>query len=114
MPEVYSAADILILASEREGWPNVLLEAMACGARVVATNVSDVPKIVGESAAGTWIRERSVAALVKALHQLLATPVSREATRAYALRFGWDATTRGQIELFKAIKARRARPVRER
>jgi teichuronic acid biosynthesis glycosyltransferase TuaC len=108
MPEVYSAADILILASEREGWPNVLLEAMACGARVVATNVSDVPQIIGDSAAGTWIHERTVEALVKALHELLATSVSREATRAYALRFGWDATTRGQIELFKAIKARRA------
>ncbi len=32
----YSAADVLILASSREGWPNVLLESMACGTPVVA------------------------------------------------------------------------------
>ena len=103
MSEVYSAASILILASEREGWPNVLLEAMACGARVVATNVSDVPQIVTELAAGMWIRERNVQALVGAVRQLLAAPMAREATRAHALRFTWDKTTSGQIELFRQI-----------
>jgi glycosyltransferase involved in cell wall biosynthesis len=106
MPEIYSAADFLILASEREGWPNVLLEAMACGARVVATNVSDVSRIVGARAAGTWIQERSAAALVRALWELLAEPVTRAATREYALRFGWNSTTRGQIDLFNSIRAR--------
>lgn len=107
MPEVYSAADILVLASEREGWPNVLLEALACGARVVSTAVSDVPEIISEPAAGAWIRERSVPALVDALRRVLATQVPREATRAHALRFTWDATTRGQISLFREILRRR-------
>jgi glycosyltransferase involved in cell wall biosynthesis len=103
MSEVYSAASILILASEREGWPNVLLEAMACGARAVATNVSDVPQIITEPAAGMWIRERSIQALVDAVRELLAAPVAREATRAHALRFTWDTTTSGQIELFRRV-----------
>jgi teichuronic acid biosynthesis glycosyltransferase TuaC len=107
MPEVYSAADLLILASEREGWPNVLLEAMACGARVVATNVSDVPQVVTNPAAGAWVRERSVAALAKAVREVLATPIPREQTRTHALNFTWDATTRGQIELFGSILARK-------
>lgn len=103
MPAIYSAADVLVLASEREGWPNVLLEAMACGARVVTTNVSDVPEIVSRPAAGTWLGERSVSALVVALREAVAAQVPREATRAHALRFTWDATTRGQIELFNEI-----------
>ena len=36
MPEVYSAANALVLASSREGWANVLLESMACGTPVAA------------------------------------------------------------------------------
>lgn len=108
MPEVYSAADILVLASEREGWPNVLLEALACGARVVSTAVSDVPEIISDPAAGAWIKERSVPALVDAVRRVLASQVPRQATRAHALRFTWDATTRGQVTLFREILRRRA------
>jgi len=107
MPEMYSAADVLILASEREGWPNVLLEAMACGARVVATNVSDVPSIITGPVAGAWIRERNLPALVRALREVLATPISREETRAHALNFTWHTTTHGQISLFRSILARK-------
>ena len=106
MPEVYSAASVLILASEREGWPNVLLEAMACGARVVATNVSDVPNIVTGPVAGAWVMERNLPALVRALREVLATPIAREQTRAHALNYTWDATSKGQIALFRSIVAR--------
>lgn len=107
MAEIYSAADLLVLASECEGWPNVLLEAMACGARVVTTNVSDVAELVNVSVAGARIAERNAASLADAMRQVLADPVSREATRQHALHFTWDATTRGQITLFRSILRRR-------
>jgi len=107
MPSVYSAADLLLLASEREGWPNVLLEAMACGARVITTRVSDVEDVVNVPAAGAWIEERSAGALVQAVRNVLDTPVDRQLTRAHALGYTWRATTRGQIDLFKEILRRR-------
>lgn len=107
MPAVYSAADLLLLASEREGWPNVLLEAMACGARVVTTRVSDVVEVVNSPAAGLWVAERSADSLAGAIMKLLAAPLPREATRAHALGYTWDETTSGQLALFKRILERR-------
>lgn len=41
----YAGMDLLVLASHREGLPNVMLEAMACGTPVVGTRVGDVPRI---------------------------------------------------------------------
>ncbi|GAB4394888.1 MAG: glycosyltransferase family 4 protein [Kiloniellaceae bacterium] len=107
MPAVYSAADLLILASEREGWPNVMLEAMACGARVVATEVSDVPDVVNGPAAGIWVSERSAESLAQATRGLLAAPVARQETRAHAMDYSWEATTQGQIRLFREILRQR-------
>jgi hypothetical protein len=44
----YSAADALALLSSREGWPNVLLESLACGTPVVATRVFGTPEVMRE------------------------------------------------------------------
>lgn len=107
LAELYAAADVLVLASTREGWANVLLEAMACGTPVVASDAGGSPEVVAEPAAGRIVRERSGAAYAAAIAALLAQPSGRAATRAYAERFSWDATTEGQLALFRAIAARR-------
>jgi glycosyltransferase involved in cell wall biosynthesis len=105
--EVYEAADVLVLASSREGWANVLLEAMACGTPVVASNVWGTPEVVAAPEAGILMRERTGQSVAEAVSALLAKPPPRAATRAYAEGFSWEATTRGQIELFEAVLAAR-------
>ena len=99
----FSAADVSVLASAREGWPNVLLESMACGTPVVATDVGGVREIVTSSAAGTVVADRTPQALAEAISKTLAALPDRAQTRAHAEKFGWDDTTNGQIELFQNI-----------
>lgn len=105
----YSAADVLVLASSREGWPNVLLEAMACGTPVVATRIWGTPEIVQTSAVGVLVDERSATALAGAISGVLAAPPDRQSVRTYAEGFSWQATSAGQADLFEQILKTRER-----
>lgn len=99
----YSAADALILCSSREGWANVLLESMACGTPVVATDIWGTPEVVSNPAAGRLMATRNATALVNSLQDLFAAPPSRDAVRQHAECFSWEETSRAQIELFLKI-----------
>lgn len=99
----YSAADLLVLASSREGWPNVLLEAMACGTPVVATAVGGIPEVVASAEVGRLVNQRTPAALAEAMLGALAARQSRSVVRRYAERFGWDHTSRQQLQLFNSL-----------
>ena len=103
--DIYGAVDALVLASSREGWANVLLEAMACGTPVVASNVWGTPEIVADPAAGVLMADRTPDALADAVEALFSALPDRGATRRYAEQFSWDATTRGQETLFGELVA---------
>lgn len=107
LPGLYSAADVMILASSREGWANVLLESMACGTSVIASSVWGTPEVVASPDAGVLVADRTPEAFAAALQNALAAPLDRAATRRYAERFSWDDTTAGQIRLFEDILSRR-------
>jgi teichuronic acid biosynthesis glycosyltransferase TuaC len=62
-----SACDVLTLPSWNEGTPNVILEAFACGRRVVATRVGGIPDVVTSPVLGELVPPRDVAALAAAL-----------------------------------------------
>lgn len=102
LPGLYGAADVLVLASSREGWANVLLESMACGTPVVATNIWGNPEVVRTSEAGVIV-ERDVRAIADGVRLLWANRPDRAATRIYAEKFSWDETTAGQIAVFRAV-----------
>ena len=106
LPGLYGAADASVLASSREGWANVLLESMACGTPVVASNIAGNPEVVRTRDAGLIVTENTpdcIAASVRALFDPLP---DRAATRAYAEPFSWDDTTAGQLAVFRRVIAR--------
>lgn len=65
------AADVVTLPSYSEGHPNVLVEALACGRPVVATDVGGIPEVV-DAASGVLIRPRDIADLSRGLDVALA------------------------------------------
>jgi len=101
--EHYQAADALVLASSREGWANVLLEAMACGTPVVATPVDGTPEVVASVDGGRLTRDRSAASIAAAIETLFADMPAREATRRYAEGFSWNDTSQGQLAIFERV-----------
>ncbi|OLQ75505.1 hypothetical protein BIT28_23015 [Photobacterium proteolyticum] len=98
----FQAADLSVLASSREGWANVLLESMACGTPVVATNIWGTPEVVKAREAGVLVarNSRDIAA---AIEQLLNTRLSRAETRHYAEQFSWDETTEQLYRIFSEL-----------
>ena len=81
----YRAADLFVLASrvaadgDRDGLPNVLMEAQSQGLPVVATAVAAVPEFVDNGATGLLVPQRDPKALAAAMAALIGDPVRRQA-----------------------------------
>jgi len=103
----YSAADALVLASSREGWANVLLESMACGTPVVATEIWGTPEVVAPHV-GVLVKQRDATAIAAAVGRLLELAPQRVDVRRYAEGFGWGATSAAQLQLFTRIAHQRS------
>jgi teichuronic acid biosynthesis glycosyltransferase TuaC len=102
----YSAADVLVLASEREGWPNVLLESAACGTPVIAFRVGGVPEMLGDPAMGLMVDgPHDPSNLAKAIGTLLAMPQARALVRTAAMAFDWDPVLEAQLNLYRRAAA---------
>ena len=96
-----------VLENDRDGIPNVLVEAMAAGAPVVATGVSGIPELVEDEVNGLLVEPDDPAALADALIRLhedreLADRISQEGRRTVQERFDGDRLAHRLAELFEA------------
>jgi glycosyltransferase involved in cell wall biosynthesis len=71
IPLWLAACDVLALPSWHEGTPNVVLEALACGRRVVATRVGGVPDVIHSDALGELVNPKDIPALAAAIQRSL-------------------------------------------
>ncbi|HEY2547604.1 MAG TPA: glycosyltransferase family 4 protein [Candidatus Acidoferrum sp.] len=85
----FSAADVSCLVSSREGWPNVLMESIACGTPVVATRAGGVPEIIYSTDLGL-LAEQDIDSVAAALESALAKTWDREALARHAQSRGWS------------------------
>ena len=90
IPYFYSAADCSVLASYREGCPNVVLESLACGTPVVATDVGAVPDILPSPAAGRIVPPQQVEPLQQAIKGVLDRKWDAQAVRTASGVHSWD------------------------
>jgi teichuronic acid biosynthesis glycosyltransferase TuaC len=103
LKDYYNAVDILVLASSREGMPNVLTESIACGTPVITTAAGGAPEVVLNSAVGILMQERTPQAVAKAFRTLMKQYPDREYVRAHAEKFDWEQTSMGLYKLFSVI-----------
>ncbi|MFH2066621.1 MAG: glycosyltransferase [Pseudomonadota bacterium] len=79
--EHMSCADVLCLSSRREGYPNVLIEAISCGLPVVATRVGGVPTIVVEGRNGLTVEPENPEDMANKLKQALSHEWNRQVVK---------------------------------
>lgn len=107
----YNAADVFCLASSKEGRANVLLESLACGTPVVATNVWGNPEVITGPEYGLLV-ERSPESIAAALRTALTKIWDRSVIAQYATTHTWNATATRVIENFdEAFRSRTPSPV---
>ena len=100
----YAAADVFALASEKEGWPNVLFEALACGTPPVATRVWGTPECLFSPELGGLVETRTGAGIAAALRDALARTWDRDLLVRYARANTWaDVGRRFELELERAV-----------
>jgi len=100
LKEPLSAADLFVLSTRNEGWANVLLEAMACGLPVIATDVGGNSEVVPDERLGFIVPFDDAVALKKALAQALGQDWDRKQIIAYAKDNAWDKRVASLTENF--------------
>ncbi|UCG45085.1 MAG: glycosyltransferase family 4 protein [Candidatus Bathyarchaeota archaeon] len=96
MPDVMNAADIFVLSSVSEGFPNTVLEASACAKPVISTKVGGANDIILDGETGFLIERCDVADLCNALEQVLsdmpqAAKMGLKALPRMLEHFTWDS-----------------------
>lgn len=100
--EIYNAVDLVCLASSREGCANVLLEAIACGTPVMATDVGGNPETVNSEEIGQLVPTRTAEAFRQSLEVIKLRHFDRQRIRTLSKRFWYDTINESLFKIYQS------------
>lgn len=107
LPALYSAASLFVYPSFYEGFGLPILEAMACGIPVVASNTTSLPEVVGN--AGVLVNPHNFEEMAGAMYNILSDDKYSSALVALgkkkAQEFSWEKTAKGVSDVFCELGA---------
>jgi len=107
LPEYYRAADLCLVPSHHESFGMAALEAMACGAAVVASRAGGLATTIQDGVTGVLVPPRDEVALASAIASLLADASRRRTLGRLAARwaqsFAWPSVARALVELYDEL-----------
>ncbi|MBN1992339.1 MAG: glycosyltransferase family 4 protein [Anaerolineae bacterium] len=108
LPARYQTADIFVLPSRDEGMPNVVLEAMACGLPVVATQIAGNEELVQEGETGLLVPPETPAALAQALIKLITNDRLRQrmglaGRQRVEEQYTWQSVAKAYLTLAESL-----------
>jgi glycosyltransferase involved in cell wall biosynthesis len=112
MPAVYSALDVFVLPSYREGFPRSAMEAAACGRPMVLTDIRGSREIGRDGHEALFIPPRDTVCLAVAIERLLSDPMLRDRLGALAQErarraFDQRAVVRRSYDAYRAVARRK-------
>jgi D-inositol-3-phosphate glycosyltransferase len=114
LPDYYRAADLCLVPSHHESFGMAALEAMACGATVIASRVGGLATTIQDGVTGVLVPPRDDVALAAAIGSLLADGTRRRTLGSQAARwahsFAWPTVARALIELYEELVPDLRRP----
>ena len=102
LPTLMSAADVVVLPSEREGLANVWIEALACGTPLVIPAIGGAAEVVTNPAAGR-LAAREPAAIAAAVNALITDGPAPAETAQQAARFSWEENAARLVAFWRGL-----------
>lgn len=115
IPKWFSESDVFILASHSEGRPNVILEAMAAGLPVIATDIDGINELVMHGTTGLLFPDNDIDGLSAHITTLLENPKLREqyGRNGHELIIKrdlvWQKTAARYVELYRTLSSQQTR-----
>ncbi len=108
IPLWMAACDVLVLPSWNEGTPNVLLEALACGRRIVATRVGGVPDVMHSPALGSMVEPKRPEELAEAIAREIAVDYDGAHIAALGARGDWQQSAAMLAKVLSSVVDKKA------